>query len=103
VNKSVEDSQEQQPIQSQVPDQQAPQSFESQKSFPKWPLIIAVIILITILLIGAYALNKNQSAKQKLATQTTQTPTPTKMPNSLNPNTGNLYSDIKVRLNEVLK
>jgi flagellar basal body-associated protein FliL len=83
--------------------QTPPQPLAPKKSLPKWPLIIAGIILVATLLTGVYILGKNQSANRKSAQKTTQIPAPTKTTNALNPNTGNLYSDIKVRLNEVLK
>ncbi len=98
------------PVQPPLPVQPVPpkpiseQKSELKKSFPlKWLLVITGIILVAILLIGIYMLSKNQSVNQKPAQKTTQTPTPIKKPNTLNPNTGNLYSDIKLRLNEVLK
>lgn len=71
-------------------------SFEPKKLL-KW-IVVAIIVVVLIIAsgAGAYFLNKNSAPK-------TQTPTPSKTTNSLNPNTGNLYNDIKVRLNEVLK
>lgn len=80
---------------------------------------IIILIIVTILAVSGYLLYKqfNQPASQSQQTlQYSPAPTsslsPTSSPiatpttaktTSLNPNTGNLYTDIKVRLNAVLK
>jgi hypothetical protein len=59
-----------------TPKPQAP--IEPKKSFPKWLLIIAGVILLTLLLTGTYMLGRNQSQKSTLkptATQAAVTPT----------------------------
>lgn len=70
--------------------------------------IITVIVVLFLLAVGgsaAYFLSKNVKTQPKNAIVA---PTPTiainkTVTNNLNPNTGNLYKDIKVRLKEVLK
>ncbi len=64
----------------QVP---AEQNFEpTKKSLPKWPLIIAGVILLATLLTGTYLLGKNQGINQKPASKTAQTPALTVTPTS---------------------
>lgn len=84
------ENQTQPTIEPPMPVQPAPQPIQAtfeptRKSLPKWPLIIVGVILIVILLSGAYVLGKNQIVNQKptpktpAATQkvTKATPTPT--------------------------
>ena len=66
-------------------------------------IVVVVLIFLFVLVGGLYLLGKKQATKVVM----TPTPTPamTAKPatTNLNPNTGNLYGDIKVRLQEVLK
>ena len=65
------------PVQPTTEHIQAPaeQNFEpTKKSLPKWPLIIAGVILLATLLTGTYLLGKNQGINQK---QAIITPAPT--------------------------
>lgn len=80
---------------------------------------IIILIIVVVLAVGGYLLYKQYNQPVSQSQQTVQyspTPTsssaPTSSPTpkatsakttSLNPNTGNLYTDIKVRLNAVLK
>ncbi len=72
--------QQTQSIQPQVPVQPVPEPiqapFEPKKSLPKWPLVIAGVILIATLLTGAYMLGKNQSGNPKPSTITIKITTP---------------------------
>jgi hypothetical protein len=68
------ENQEQPTIQPQMPVQSAPQPtqppVESKKSFPKWPLIIAAVILIaTLLLAGVYFLSQKSNNKVACTTE----------------------------------
>ena len=61
----------------------APVTFEPEKSFPKWPLIIMVVILIITLLTGAYFLSQKSATENPTPTKTVikSTPTATPTPN----------------------
>jgi len=87
---------------------------KEQKGF----LPVILLIIVVILAVGGYLLYKQsnqpglqpQQIKQNSPVAPTisipsSNPSSTTIPKttSLNPNTGNLYSDIKVRLNAVLK
>ena len=72
---------------------------------------VVILITIVILALGGYLIYKQYTKSTSQPQQIVQsspspiassTPMPAKT-NSLNPNTGNLYTDIKVRLNTVLK
>ena len=80
------DNQEQQIIQPQVSVQTVPEPIptpvEPKKSLPKWPLIIAGLILIIILVGSAFTLGKNLNTTQKSASKTVQNHTPTPTPAS---------------------
>ncbi|GEM_PF-2519223 len=72
------------------------------KEFPKI-LIIGIVFVIIIILGTVLFLVKDNSSKE---TTLVATPTPILTPITtlnLNPNTGTLYGDIKVRLQEVIK
>ncbi len=64
-------------------------------------------ILVVLLIVGGAYYFYTQKTSQSLIPQSsvnTQTQTtPANKSVNLNPNTGNLYSDIKVRLNQVIK
>jgi hypothetical protein len=105
----------QQPVIQQPPIQQAPVPQQPANEPPspgiklKW--ILFIIILVVVVGGGIYYLNirqnkQNQQNKQNKKTAITQTiaqPSPTPTVVNLNPNTGNLYNDIQVRLNQVIK
>ena len=75
--------------------------------------LILLLILVTIVGAGTYYFMHKSISNQYTAsknnplptTATTSTPTvqPTTASNNLNPNTGNLYTDIKDRLDQVIK
>lgn len=73
---------QQPPIAPQIPVQPVQAPTEPKKSLPKWPILIAVVLLILIFGAGAYLLGKNQTVNQKPASKIAQiiTPTPTKFP-----------------------
>jgi len=76
-----------------------------------------ILIIVVVLAVGGYLFYKQNSQPSLHPQQTKQyspvptisspssTPTASTTPKttSLNPNTGNLYGDIKVRLNQVIK
>lgn len=69
--------------------------------FPKYIFLVIVFVILLAIVGSAYFMVQNNSSKQTYQTPkqtTTVTPTP-----NLNPNTGTLYGDIKVRLQEVIK
>jgi hypothetical protein len=68
------ENQEQPPIQSQMPVQPISEPVQSpiiepKKSFPKWPLIIVGVILITVLLTGTYFLGQKLNNKVACTTE----------------------------------
>lgn len=84
----------------------------TKKGWNTW--IFLVIFILIILGIGGYfllgksanprSISKNNSLPTTVAiSPTTAQPLPTATNNSLNPNTGNLYSDIKTKLDQVIK
>lgn len=76
------------PIQLQMPVQPTPQpvqSFEPKESLPKWPLIIIGVILILVLIGGAFTLGKNMSVTSKSASKTPATQTITKATTTTTP------------------
>jgi hypothetical protein len=106
------ENQTQPTIEPQIPVQSvSEQKTESKKPLPKLKLTALIILLLLILTIpfGGFLLLGKLGIHPKPSTITIKTvapttnPTPTKAPSSLSPNTGNLYGDIKVRLNEIIK
>lgn len=97
------ENQTQSTIQTQIPVQPAPQpiqapvepSFKPNNPLPKWPLIIAGVILLATLLTGTYLLGKNQGINQKPAAKTAQV-TPTATPASNATATWKTYTSSKV-------
>ncbi len=88
-------------IQNQAPPPVAESEPKGKFHLPKFAFLGIVFIILFVLLGGVYMLGKNNAGKQVSQTQkqtTAVSPTP-----NLNPNTGTLYGDIKVRLEEVIK
>lgn len=69
----------------------------------KWLKIGMLTVVVLFIIGGAYLLLKNQAKKGVVTTSPTQTKTIAPKITNLNPNTGTLYGDIKVRLHQVLK
>jgi hypothetical protein len=73
-----------QPIQPQVPVQPAPEPVQvpigPKRSLPKWPLIIAGVILLATLLTGGFVLSKNVKPSLKPTASRTIVATPTPDP-----------------------
>ncbi len=65
--------------------------------------IIFLIIIVGIYYFYTHKANQSLTPQSSINTQANNQVAPTNKPVSLNPNTGNLYSDIKVRLNQVIK
>jgi len=100
----MDQSQQTQPTQTETPPQQQPVN-NIPSSGNKSKLILLIIILLVIVVLGIYYFGAKQNKlnqQTKIIPTTIQaSPTPTVV--NLNPNTGNLYNDIKTRLNEVIK
>ena len=100
---------------SQVTSSPETQPVDNTSSFSPAPkksnkmLVWAVIFLVVVLALGVgsyFLINSGKSIPSSSTPAVTPTPTPTPTSVSkvtLNPNTGNLYQDIKVRLDEVFK
>lgn len=91
------------PIQPQVPVLEQPVNPEvlpNQNSKKMLFLVPILFIVILIIVGGAYFFSTKN--KPKVVSHKTS-PTPTIDKKNLNPNTGNLYEDVKVRLKEVMK
>lgn len=65
--------------------------------------IIFLIIFGGVYYFYTHKMSQPLTPQSPVNTKTNSQVTPTTQPASLNPNTGNLYGDIKVRLKEVLK
>ena len=98
------DSNNQQPLPTQP-------SIASQSLFSKilnekgnFLMVLGIIVVLLIIGAGIYYLNLNKNRTTDTTNyQKTATPSPETSKVNLNPNTGNLYQDIKVRMQEVLK
>lgn len=76
----------------------APKSFLSKKI-----ILIVVILVIFLGAGGTYFVLNSQNKPTPTIAKTEPISTPTSTIENLNPNSGNLYEDIKIRMNQVMK